>query len=425
MSLALFLGVLLAAMALGMPVAFALLLAAVALMAQLDFFDAQLVAQNMIAGADSFPLMAVPFFLLAGELMNAGGLARRIVALAVACVGHIRGGLGFVTIAAAVVLASLSGSALADTAMLAALLVPMMRTHGYPPAPAAGLVAAGGIIAPVIPPSMPLIILGVSTHLSISQLFLAGLAPGLLMGLALVLCWRWLARDLPVAPLPRTPSRQRLRMLADAAWALALPVIILGGLRGGVFTPTEAAVIAAVYALAVSLLVYRELNPAQLYGVFVRAAKTTALVMFLCAAAQVSSYMITLAELPQQLGDNLAPLLASPRLLMTAIVLLLLAVGMVMDLTPTILILAPVLLPLAQRAGIDPVYFGVMFVLVGSIGLITPPVGTVLNVAAGVARVSLSDTVRGVAPFLLAYGVVLALLVAFPQLITTPARWLH
>ena len=423
MTIVIFLAVLFACMALGMPVAFALMLTGIALMFHLDFFDAQLVAQNLLSGADNFPLMAVPFFILAGELMNAGGISRRIINLAVAFVGHIPGGLGFVAIAASVLLASLSGSAIADTAALATLLIPMMRDHGYPVARSSGLIAAGGIIAPIIPPSMPFIIFGVTTNTSITALFLAGIVPGLLMGIGLVLTWLFVSRGMNVTPQPKQSWAQRRHALLDGAWALLLPLIIIGGLKFGIFTPTEAAVVAAMYSLLVSLLVYRELKLPALKPVFVHAARTTATVMFLCAAALVSSYMITLADLPAQIAEMLGPLMEQPRLLMASVMLLLLVVGTVMDLTPTILVLGPVLMPLAQQAGIDTTYFGVMFVLVGSIGLIMPPVCTVLNVVCGVAKISLESATRGVWPFLATYIVLLALLIAVPELVTVPAKF--
>jgi TRAP-type transport system large permease protein len=253
MTIVIFLGVLLGLMAIGMPIAFALILTGVALMLHLDFFDAQLLSQNVVAGADNFPLMAVPFFLLAGELMNAGGISRRIVDLAMTLVGHLRGGLGYVAIGAAVLLASISGSAIADTAALAALLIPMMRAQGYHVGQSAGLIASGGIIAPIIPPSMAFIIYGVATDTSIIQLFMAGIVPGLMMGAVLVTIWAWTARN-GVAPVQaRVAGAERLRALGRAFWALMMPVIIIGGLRLGMFTPTEAAVVAAVYALIVGL----------------------------------------------------------------------------------------------------------------------------------------------------------------------------
>ncbi len=425
MTVVVFLGSLLGFMAFGMPIAFALILTGAVLMWYLDFWDVQLLAQNLLAGADSFPLLAVPFFILAGELMNAGGISKRIIAMAQAYFGHLRGGLGYVAIAAAVLLASMSGSALADTAALATLLLPMMRQRGYPLHSSAGLVAAGGIIAPIIPPSMPFVIYGVVTNTSISQLFMAGLVPGLVMGAGLIFAWVQIARGFTEPSPPKASKAERRRVLVDGAAALMLPVIIVGGLRFGIFTPTEAAVVAAVYALAVSTLLYRELSWASLNATLTHASRTTASVMFLCAAATVSAYMVTLAQLPEEIGAMLGPLLDHPQLLMLAIMLLMVAVGMVLDLTPTILILAPVLAPIAVKAGIHPVYFGVMFVLIGSIGLITPPVGTVLNVVGGIGKLRMEILVRGVMPFFLIYLAIVALLIAFPAIITVPLAWLR
>ena len=422
MTIAIFLLVLFAAMTVGVPIAFALMLTALALMVHLDFFDAQLLAQNVQAGFDSFPLLAVPFFILAGELMNAGGLSRRIIDLARAFVGHIPGGLGYVAIAASLMLASMSGSAIADTAALATLLLPMMRKQNYPDGSSAGLIAAGGIIAPIVPPSMPMVIYGVTTNTSISKLFLSGIVPGVMMATALVLVWRRIAgrEQLPVAEKTDWPHRRRV--LAGSLWALMMPVIIIGGLRMGVFTPTEAAVVAAVYALIVAVFVYRELSGRRLYGVLVDAARTTGIVMFLCGAATAASYMITLADLPNQLADVMGPLLSQPMLFMAVVCVFLLAVGMVMDLTPTILILAPVLAPLAAKAGIDPVYFGFVFIFVGCLGLLTPPVGTVLNVVAGVGRLRMEPVIRGVTPFLAVYFTMLALLILFPSIVLAPLK---
>ncbi|WP_395831480.1 TRAP transporter large permease [Elstera sp.] len=425
MTLFVFLAALTGLMLLGMPIAFALMLSGVGLMIHLDFFDAQLLAQNMLSGADNFPLMAVPFFILAGELMNAGGISQRIITLAVSLVGHIRGGLGYVAIGAAVLLASLSGSAIADTAALATLLIPMMRDNGYPVPRSAGLIASGGIIAPIIPPSMPFIIYGVTTNTSISALFMAGIVPGLLMGLGLVFTWMLMARNMDVVPQRRRSGAERRAALVDGLWALALPVLIIGGLRGGIFTPTEAAVVAAVYSLFVSLFIYRQVKVSELMPLFVNAARTTSVVMFLVAAAMVSSYMITLADLPDQVIELLTPILDNRILLMLGIVVLLLAAGIVLDLTPTILILGPVLAPLAAKAGIDPVYFGVIFIMTGCIGLLTPPICTVLNVVCGVAKISMESATKGVWPFLLTYSVLLLLLVVMPEIVTVPAKFFH
>ena len=422
---AIFLLVLIGGMVIGMPIAHALVLTGVALMWHLDFFDTQLLAQNLQAGFDNFPLLAVPFFILAGELMNAGGLSRRIIDLARAFVGHIRGGLGFVVIGAAVLLASMSGSAIADTAALATILLPMMREQKYPMSYSAGLLASGGIIAPIIPPSMPFVIYGVTTNTSISKLFLSGVAPGLMMGFFLIGAWWWIARRHGLPAMERVAWGPRMKTLAKSFWAMMMPVIILGGLRGGIFTPTEAAVVAAVYALLVSMFVYRELNWQQLYGVFLAAGKTTAVVMFLCGAATVTAYMITLADLPNMLADSFSGVMGSPVLFMALMMVFLLVVGTAMDLTPTSLIFGPVCAPLAVRAGIDPVYFGFMFIYVGCIGLITPPVGTVQNVVAGVGRLRMETVIKGTTPFLAVYVLLLVLFTLFPALITAPLRWMH
>ncbi|ASI67850.1 MAG: TRAP transporter large permease subunit [Diaphorobacter nitroreducens] len=422
---AIFLLVLIGGMVIGMPIAHALVLTGVALMWHLDFFDSQLLAQNLQAGFDNFPLLAVPFFILAGELMNAGGLSRRIIDLARAFVGHIRGGLGFVVIGAAVLLASMSGSAIADTAALATILLPMMREQKYPMSYSAGLLASGGIIAPIIPPSMPFVIYGVTTNTSISKLFLSGVAPGLMMGIFLIGAWAWIARRHDLPSMERVAWGPRMKALAKSFWAMMMPVIILGGLRGGIFTPTEAAVVAAVYALLVSMFVYRELNWSQLYDVFLAAGKTTAVVMFLCGAATVTAYMITLADLPNMLADSFAGVMGNPVLFMALMMTFLLVVGTAMDLTPTILIFGPVCAPLAAKAGIDPVYFGFMFIYVGCIGLITPPVGTVQNVVAGVGRLRMETVIRGTTPFLAVYVLLAVLFTLFPALITAPLRWMH
>ena len=409
----------------GMNMALALVLTGAGMAWVLGFWDTQLLAQNLVAGVDSFPLLAVPFFVLAGELMNAGGISRRIIDLAQSWVGHVKGGLGYVAIAAAVLMASMSGSALADTAALATILLPMMRQQGYPLSLSGGLIASGGIIAPIIPPSMPFVIYGVTTNTSISALFLSGVVPGLMMGAALLVTWRLLLRrmDLPAGE-PR-PMRDRMRATLKAFWALLMPVIIIGGMKSGVFTPTEAAVVAAVYALFVGFVVHRELTVLKMGPVLVNAARTTAVVMFLCAGAQVASYMIALADLPSVLTNWLGPLVENPRVLMAVMMVVLVLIGTALDLTPTILIFAPVMLPVAVKAGIDPVYFGLMFILNGAIGLITPPVGTVLNVVAGVGRISMHSVIRGVNPFLFTYVLLLALLTVFPEIVTLPVKWMR
>ena len=424
MTVLVFLGSLLGCIFLGIPVAFSLLLCGVALMLQLNMVDVQIMAQNLISGADSFPLLAIPFFVLAGELMNAGGISRRIVDLPLKLVGHKQGGLGYVAIIASVLMASLSGSAAADTAALGMVLLPMMKRAGYEPGDSAGLIATGGIIAPIIPPSIPFIIFGVASGVSISKLFLAGIAPGIMMGLALGLVWWWKSRDVQLTRTEKATGAEIRHSLKEGAWALLLPIIIIGGFRSGIFTPTEAGAVAAMYSLLVALFVYREMKLADLVEVLFAAAETTAIVMLLVAASAVSAFLITIAELPLMVVDMMQPFVDSPTLLMLCIMLFIMVVGMVMDLTPTVLILVPVLMPLIKDAGIDPVYFGVLFILNCSIGLITPPVGNVLNVITGVSKLPFEKCVKGVLPYLASMFGLLLLFTLFPSLILVPLKWI-
>jgi len=336
----------------------------------------------------------------------------------------VRGGLGYVVILASCILAALSGSAVADAAALTALLYPMMVKAGHDPNKSAGLIASGGIIAPVIPPSIGFIIFGVAANVSISKLFLAGIVPGLMLAVGLAMAWWLEARKDDAVPTPRASRKDVIHALVDGVWALILPAIIIFGLKFGIFTPTEAAVVCAVYALFVAMFIYRELKWSDLYRVFADAAETTAIVMFLVAAALVSAWLITVAELPAEAAALLEPLMDNPTVLLLAMMALVVVVGTALDMTPTILILTPVLMPIVKQAGIDPIYFGVLFIINNAIGLITPPVGTVLNVVAGVSKIKMDNIIKGVWPFMVAQLIVLLLLVMFPVLVTGPARWL-
>ncbi len=464
MTITVFLVSLCAAMALGMPIAFALMVCGVALMAFMGAtggavaFDSQILAQNVVNGADSFVLMAVPFFMLAGELMNAGGLSKRIVVMAGTLVGHVKGGLGYVAIVAAVIMASLSGSAVADTAALASLLIPMMRSAGYNVPRACGLIASGGIIAPVIPPSIGFVVFGVASGVSITKLFMAGIMPGVMMGVALALTWWWVTRKDNMQASQPASSKDIMKVVtafigavavaylvffqlnwytavlaivilgfaakyADGAFALLLPMIIIFGLKNGVFTPTEAAVVVAVYALLVGLFVYRELTMPVIYQCLVNAAKMTAVIMFLVAAALVSAWLITVSDIASDVKLLAAPFMDSPRLLMFVLMFIVVLVGTALDFTPTVLILTPVLMPIVTASGINPVYFGVLFILNNAIGLLTPPVGTVLNVVAGVAKQPMDAVIKGVWPFLISQLVLLMLFIIFPDLVMVPMKW--
>jgi len=424
MTIVVFTLALLAPMALGLPIAFSLILCGVALMLTQGQFDATLVSQKMIEGTDSFPLLAIPFFLLAGELMNAGGISRRIVNFALAWVGHRRGGLGYVAIFASVLMAAISGSAAADTAAIGALLIPMMRRANYDIPRASALMAAGGVIAPVIPPSIGMIIFGVIANVSIGKLFLAGIVPGILMGVSLVLAWAWTARRDKVEVLPRQSHAARMRAGIDGIWALTMPIGVIGGLKFGLFTPTEAGVAACVYAFVLGLVVYRDLRLRDCLPLLVAAAKSTAVVVFLIASALVSAFLIATSDVPEQVGRMLEPFTGNKTLLMAVIMILVVVIGTALDMGPTIMILTPVFMPVIRDAGIDPVYFGVLFIMNNAIGLITPPVGVVLNVICGVSKVSMKQLMNGLWPFLWAELAVMFLLVAFPSIVLVPLKWL-
>jgi len=423
-ALLLFLAAVMLTLAMGMPIAYALLISGIVLMAWQGMPDPQIVAFTVINGNDSYALLAIPFFVLSGELMNAGGMSRRIVDLAVHLVGHRHGGLGYVVIVVGTVLSAASGSAVADAAVMAAFLLPMMKRDGYDTARSAGLVATTSLLGPIIPPSLALILYAVMSNTSVSRLFLAGVFPGLMMALVLALTWAWLMRHEEPPERPRAPLAEVARSLRAALWALGLPCIIILGLRFGIVTTTEAAVVSAVYSAFVAMVVYRELPLAALPRLALSAMMTSAAVMFIIACAMLGGWMIAVSGAGRELIALAGPLVDSPRLFVGAVCLLVLLLGTALETGPILLILTPLLMPLVARAGIDPVYFGIVYVLSGVIGMITPPVGSVLAVVASVGKIEFATVSRGATPFMLSQVLLLGLMVVFPQLITVPASWL-
>ncbi len=424
MTLLLFLAVVVLTLVIGMPIAFSLLVSGIVLMAWQGMPDPQIAAFTVINGNDSYALLAIPFFVLAGELMNAGGLSRRIVDLAVHLVGHRHGGLGYVVIVVGIVLSTLSGSAIADAAAMAAFLLPMMKQDGYDNARSAGLVATAGLLGPIIPPSLALVFYGVMSNTSISRLFLAGVFPGLMMALTLALTWGWLVRREQPVQRPRAPLAAVARSLRTALWALGLPAIIIVGLRFGVVTTTEAAVVSAVYSAFVAMVVYRELPLKDLPRLATSAMLTSATVMLIIACTALGSWMITVSGAGRELTALAGPLVDHPRLFVGVVCLLVLLLGTALETGPILLILTPLVMPLVARAGVDPVYFGIVYVLSGVIGMVSPPVGSVLAVVASVGKVEFAMVSRGATTFMLAQILLLALMVVFPQLVMVPAAWL-
>ncbi len=409
---------------LGVPIAFVLILCAITLMQFLGQTDMTIITQNMIMGANNAALMAIPFFMLAGEVMSRGGLSQRIVDFAKIVVGRFRGGLGYAAILASMIFAGLSGSPVADAAALGGIMIPLMVKNGYSKERSTGLLCSGAVIAPIIPPSIPMIVLATGTGLSVGKMFMAGLIPGIILGICLMVCWRIIVVHDKVDDTVRFTKEQIKYILKDSLPALFMPILIIGGIRFGIFTPTEAGAFAVVYALAISLFVYKEMKWKDLADVFLEGAKSTGIVMFIVASASAVGWLITVAQIPAKVVTLLAPLIAHPLALLLMINLFLFIMGMIMDLTPNILIFGPILVPVVQAAGIDPLVFGVIMVLNLTIGLITPPVGTILYIGCSIADLPFGRVVKGVLPFLACEIIVLLLFSVFPQLISVPMGWL-
>ena len=422
MELLIFIGTLFCLLPLGIPIAVILIICAFVLMLYMGMFDLSIVSQQIVMGTNNFSLMAIPFFMLAGELMSAGGLSKRIVSFANLLVGRVRGGLGYVAVLASILFAGLSGSAVADAAALGSILIPLMLANNYRPERAVGLICAGAIIAPIIPPSVPMIVLGSSVGLSISRMFMSGIVPGLMIGISLMIVWFVIVRVDGYRDVSRHTMKEAAAILKDSLPALVMPVMIIGGIRFGIFTPTESGAFAAVYAFLISLLWYREMKLSDLPKVFVATATSTAVVMFIVGAATAVGWFITVAQIPAQLATMLGGLMDSPTILLLVINLFLLGIGMVMDLTPNLLIFGPVLLPVITEANIDQYFFALIMVFNLCLGLITPPVGTLLYLGCGMGKVKLGTLIRGMLPFLAVQLLLLFLFILFPQIILTPLR---
>jgi tripartite ATP-independent transporter DctM subunit len=407
---------------LNVPIAIALIGTGAIMMCVSTGFSTQILAQGVIRGVDNYPLLAVPFFMVAGEIMNKGGISVRIVRWADALVGHIKGGLGYVTVISGMIFAGVSGSAIADTAALGSVVIPIMREKGYNAERSAGLICGAGCIGPIIPPSIPMIIFGVTAQVSIVKLFLGGVIPGILVGIGLMIVWYFHSRHLGYAAAPRAPFRVMLSATRDAFWSFLLPVIIMGGIIFGVMTPTEAAVVAVVYAFVVSMCVYGEMKLRDIPDIITAAMKSTASVMFVVGGATAAAYVITTAHIPEMLSDMMISYASNRAVLLLLINILLLLVGCVMDTAPAILILTPVLMPVITRFGIDPVHFGVVMVMNLCIGLMTPPVGAVLYVGSGLSNLSIYRLSKGMLPFIVVMTVVLFLITYVPDLVLITTR---
>jgi C4-dicarboxylate transporter DctM subunit len=401
----------------GVPIAFSLGVASVATLQFGSNLPLTLAAQRLFTGADSFPLMAIPFFMLAGELMEAGGISRRLFDFAHALVGFVIGGLAMVAVVAAMFFAGISGAAAADTAAVGAVSIPAMIRKGYHKGFAAAVQAAGGSIGVIIPPSIPMIIFGVVGGVSIGKMFLGGFVPGALIGGSLMVVSYFLARKAGYEKENFLGAKTIGRTFIGAFWALLMPLIILGGILGGVFTPTEAAVVAAVYGAIVGFAIYRELRVKDLPRILAKAAISTSTVMLLIATANIFGWILTAERVPQSVAAYLVSLTSSPMVLYSLILVCLLVIGTFMETSASLIILTPVFLPVIQQFGIDPVHFGVVMVTALAIGMLTPPLGICLFISCNIAQIQLSEILKFILPFLLAMIGVLLLMTYIPDIV--------
>ncbi|TCT42825.1 TRAP transporter large permease [Martelella mediterranea] len=422
--LSLFLPLFLVFLFLGLPILFALIAAPALLL----WFNGQerdivLLYRNIYNGMDSFPLMAVPFFMLAGELMNRAGITERLVEFSQAIIGHFRAGLAHVNVFSSMLFAGLSGSAVADVSALGAMMIPAMEKQGYSRRFAAAITAASAIIGPIIPPSGIMIIYAYVMGESVAALFLAGIVPGVLIGVSLMVLVRLMAdrEGLPLAT-PRSDWKTRRQASLRAFWPLLTPVIILGGILGGVFTPTEASAIAVGYAFFIGFFVLRTLSVRDVPAILTRAALSSSVVLLLVGAAMAFKTVASLAHTPEMLAGFMLGLTDNPLLLLLLINVLLLVVGMFLDAGPAIIILGPILGPIFLDMGVDPVHFAIIMAVNLTVGLLTPPMGLVLFVTSSVSRLSVESVARAVLPFLAVEVAVIFLITYVPAISLTLPR---
>lgn len=402
--------------AFGTPVAWAMAISATLYMAFGAHVPLQGMVQRLVGGLDSFPLLAIPFFILAGNLMNTGGITNRLVAFAMAIVGHITGGLAHVVVVTNMVMAGMSGSAVADAAGSGSVLIPAMKKAGYPVPFAAAVVAAAGTIGPIIPPSIPFVIYASLAGVSTGRLLLAGFAPGVLMGIMLMIFSYVISKRRHYPAEPRVACGQMLRATLHALPPLGMPIIILGGIIGGIMTPTEAASAGAMYAFVLGFFVYREIKVAQLPGIIVESVVGSASIAIIIACASPFGWVLTFEQAPDKVLAAFAATQWGQWQILLALNLLLLLLGCLMEGLAIMIMSVPVLLPVLQHAGIDPLFFGVVFVVNIMIGTITPPVGTVMYVVLALSKISITQFAKEVWPFVIALVIALLVITYVPEL---------
>ncbi len=403
-------------MAIGIPVAISLGLASLLTIA---FFSQDSIASmsiKLFETSEHYTLMAIPFFVLAGNLMSTGGVAKRMVRFAIAAVGHLRGGLAIASILACMLFAAVSGSSPATVVAIGSIVIAGMVRNGYTKEFAAGVICNAGTLGILIPPSIVMVVYAAVTEVSVGRMFMAGVVPGIMLGLMLMIAVWWRAGKLQITPPPKASGKEVLRALRDSMWGLALLVIIMGGIYGGVFTPTEAAAVSAVYALAVAVFVYRDLTFKQLPEVFLESAKTTVMIMFIVANALLFAHVLTTERIPQAIAEQIMAVGMSPWMFLLVVNIILLIAGNFMEPTGIILILAPILFPIAMKLGIDPIHLGIIMVVNMEIGMVTPPVGLNLFVTSGVTGMNLVQVTKAALPWLTVLLVFLVMVTYIPAI---------
>ena len=404
--------------ALGVPIAFALCLSVSAILFFYMEMPQVLITQIMYSGIDSFSFMAVPFFMLAGSFMSAGGVTNRLVNFASALVGSFTGGLAQVVAVSGMFFAAISGSSAATTAAIGSTMVDEMEKKGYDRELATGIVAAGGTVGIVIPPSITLVVFGVIAGVSIGDLFVGGFAPGILMGVTMCLVSYFIAKKNGIPREGEFSVGNLVKAFKDSFFALMTPVIIIGGIYGGIFTPTEAAAVAAVYGIFVGLFIYKELKLRDFPQIIFSAVISTTLIMFIVGAAKVFGWMMTNLEIPHRIGQFIVSMTSSPIVFLLILNVLLLIIGTMINASAAVIILTPIFMPVAEQMGLDPIFFGVMMVVNLAIGCITPPVGLDLFVASAITKVPLERVMRAVSPYLFALLADLLIITFVPGIIT-------
>jgi C4-dicarboxylate transporter, DctM subunit len=409
-------GILIVLFFINVPIAVALGLASMIVLMIQDNVPLMVVVQKMFTSTDSFTLMAVPFFILAGKLMEVGGISKRLVDFAMTIVGRMHGGLAMVSVVTCMFFAAISGSGAATTAAVGAIMIPAMVQKGYDKSFSTAIQAAGGTIGVMIPPSVPMILFGVIAGASISDLFIAGILPGIFVGLSLVLVAYFISRKRGYGKEEKSSGKEIFTSFNRAILAILMPVIILGGIYGGVFTPTEASVVAVVYGLIVGLFIYKEIKWKDLPEVFIQSAVTSAVIMFIISCASIFGFILTREQIPLSITNALLAISDNPIIVLIIINLILLIVGTFLETSAAIIIMAPILLPVTTAVGIDPVHFGIIMVVNLAIGFITPPVGINLFVASNIANLRLEKIVRAIIPFLIILIIDIIIISFVPEL---------